>query len=497
MFFRTGGIPARIRVRFRVFAASGPSCAVSQLLPVRILIIDASAEFREQCAAHIADHWPGAEIDMRSPQEVGEPGEQDWSRYDVVLLDHAIHVDPARDIETTLPGTARAASLKRRGDTLPDAKAAGHDAIAWLQSLRDRIQTLPPIILLSGQTGEDTAVQAMKLGAADYLRRDKITARRLIAAINDAILERARERDRLLARARLAERYADTLTEALDINAIGVAPPPDAPLIAGYKLLRKIGEGGTSRVFLAERLPKMGQPPAEPRQVVLKVLNARLIADPAFIERFIREYRVISAVQNEHVARIYDQGITDDHLYIAMEYFARGDLRARIEHHDAARLTSIQALKITMQIARALDAIHSAGVIHRDLKPHNIMYRDADHLALVDFGLAKQMGEKTITSTGGLLATPLYMSPEQCLGRSQDVRSDLYSVGVILYEMLTGARLFDSDNLAGIAFQHVHSEIPRLAPPLAGYQPLLDRLLAKHPDNRFQSARELFAYIAY
>jgi tRNA A-37 threonylcarbamoyl transferase component Bud32/FixJ family two-component response regulator len=424
---------------------------------VRIIIIDAAPAFREQCARHIASHWPGADLELCAPT-APLTDEPDWARYDVLLIGH--HAD-----------------------------GQGHNALAWMKTLGERLQNLPPIILLSGEAGEDAAVQAMKLGASDFLRRDKVSAPRLIGAINDAILERARERDRLLARARLAQRYADTVTMSLDINTIGEAPPPDAPLIAGYRMLRKIGEGGTSRVFLAEQLPRMGQR-QESKQVVLKVLNARLIADPAFIERFIREYRVISAVQNEHVARIYDQGITDDHLYIAMEYFAHGDLRTRIERRDAARLSSIQALRITMQI-------HTAGVIHRDLKPHNIMFRDAEHLALVDFGLAKQMGEKAITATGGMLATPLYMSPEQCLGREQDLRSDIYSTGVILYEMLTGERLFDSDNLASIAFQHVHAEIPRLPAPLAGYQTLLDRLLAKNPDDRFQSARELFAYIAY
>jgi DNA-binding NarL/FixJ family response regulator len=436
---------------------------------VRILIIDASPAFRDLCVEHISSHWPGAEVAMRTPEEARLPNEQEWARYDALLLGH--------------------------GET--EGAAAPHDGIDWLRANRERLPNIPPVILLSAEAGEDIAVQAMKLGAADYLRRDRMTSARLVGTINDAILERARERDRLLARARMAERYASTMTLALDIDTIGEAAPPDAPSISGYRVLRKIGEGGTSRVFLAERLPRLGRPPPEPRQVVLKVLNARLLSDTAFIERFIREYRVISAVQNEHVARIFDQGITDEHLYIAMEYFSGGDLRTRMERRDAGQLSSMQALRITMQIARALDAIHSAGVIHRDLKPHNIMFRDSDHLALVDFGLAKQVGEKSITSTGGLLATPLYMSPEQCLGRQQDERSDIYGVGVILYEMLTGKRLYDSDNLAGIAFQHVHAEIPHLPAPLGGYQTLLERLLAKNPDDRFQSARELFAYIAY
>ena len=220
-----------------------------------------------------------------------------------------------------------------------------------------------------------------------------------------------------------------------------------------------------------------------------------------FIERFIREYRIISTVQNEHVSRIYDQGVTDEHVYIAMEYFPGGDLRARLgsrkDSTQGPRLTSMQTLKVVTQVARALDAIHSAGVIHRDLKPNNIMFRQSGHLALVDFGVAKQLGEHTITATDGLIATPLYMSPEQCLGKPQDARSDLYSLGVMLYEMFTGKRLFDSDNLAAIALSHVHGEIPRLPPALGGYQSLMDRLLAKNPDDRFQSARELFGYIAY
>ena len=440
---------------------------------MRILIIDASPDLRELCAAHIATQWPGATVDTRTlelPLQNGDAAEH-WQRYDALLLDH--HAD-------------------------------GQTGIEWLRACRDRAADLPPTILLSDEHSADVAVQAMKLGAADYLRKDRLTPTRLVAAINDAILERAGHHDRLLARARLAERFDDNITQQIDPRAmasIGVATAADAPRINGYHLLRMIGSGGTSKVFLAERLPRMGQAAPEPAQVVLKVLDANLMTD-SFIERFIREYRIISGVQNQHVARIFDQGITDDHLYIAMEYFPGGDLGARLgtrtEQAEGPLLTSMQTLKIVMQMARALDAIHSAGVIHRDLKPHNIMFRANGQLALVDFGLARQVDEKTITATGGtLLATPLYMSPEQCLGKAQDARSDLYSLGVMLYQMFTGRRLFESDNIAAIAFAHVHGVVPQLPESLAGYQTLMDRLLAKNPDDRFASARELFAYIAY
>ncbi len=453
---------------------------------MRILLIDASVSLRQQCAQYLRSHWPGAELqcaDAALPQRTrASDGPHGLQRYDVLLLDN------------------------RPGDNAGGQPAA----LSWLRTWRERVPGLPPAIVLCGQGGEDLAVQAMKLGAADYLRQDKLTPARLTDAINDAISERACASDRALAPGRLgthvSRRAGDLADPALgptapvDISAIGVAAAGDAPRINGYRLLRMIGSGGTSKVFLAERQPRLGQPAPAPEQVVLKILDAHLM-NGFFIERFIREYRIISTVQNEHVSRIYDQGVTDEHVYIAMEYFPGGDLRTRLgsrkDSTQGPRLTSMQTLKIVTQVARALDAIHSAGVIHRDLKPNNIMFRQSGHLALVDFGVAKQLSEHTITATGSLIATPLYMSPEQCLGKPQDARSDLYSLGVMLYEMFTGKRLFDSDNLAAIAFSHVHGDIPRLPPALGGYQSLMDRLLAKNPDDRFQSARELFGYVAY
>jgi serine/threonine protein kinase len=142
--------------------------------------------------------------------------------------------------------------------------------------------------------------------------------------------------------------------------------------------------------------------------------------------------------------------------------------------------------------------VHSAGVVHRDLKPQNIMFRANHRPAILDFGLAREIdATSTLTQKGMVMATPLYMSPEQCLGHPHDARGDLYAAGVILYEMLTGKHAYEGDNASALAYQHVHGTIPRLPKRLAGYQTLVDRLLAKRPEDRFQSARELFNYIAH
>lgn len=260
----------------------------------------------------------------------------------------------------------------------------------------------------------------------------------------------------------------------------------DERAIPGYRSLRKIGEGGMAQVYLAER-------EQDGLQLVLKVLDPNLRSDQTFFRRFVQEYKLVAGLHNEYVAHIYDQGFAGEHPYIAMEYLSGGTLATRI--HEG--LTSLAALRITSQIARALDAIHAHGIIHRDLKPQNILFRDNGRPVIVDFGLAKSLGAKiTLTRHGQVIATPRYMSPEQCLGKPADHRSDLYSLGVIFYEMLSGQKLYEAEGPAGLVYQHVHGPIPRLPARLAGYQGIVDRLLAKAPEARFQSARELFAMIA-
>jgi serine/threonine protein kinase len=255
--------------------------------------------------------------------------------------------------------------------------------------------------------------------------------------------------------------------------------------VPGYKVIHLIGRGGQASVYLAERS-------RDGLSVALKVLDRRVRADPIFLQRLMREYRLIAAIDNQHVVRIHDHGFTGEAAYLAMEFLPSGTLAARI--HEGLR--SRDALRIATQIAQALDAVHARGIVHRDLKPANILFRGDGSAVLVDFGLAKELSVETTLTAGQFVATPRYMSPEQCLAQPVDIRSDLYSLGAIFYEMLTGKRIFDTASPMEIVNMHVHAPIPTLPPRLAGYQPVLDRLLAKRPADRFSSARELLGVIA-
>lgn len=261
---------------------------------------------------------------------------------------------------------------------------------------------------------------------------------------------------------------------------------PEEQRFPGYTVLHMIGHGGQAEVYLAER-------EHDGLRVALKVLDRTLRQDPSFLERFVREYKLIASMQNEHVALIYDQGFAGDYPYLAMEFLPSGTLASRIREG----LTSRASLRIVSQVARALDAIHSHGIVHRDLKPANVLFRPDGRPVIVDFGLARStVFNSQLTVAGQFAATPRYMSPEQCLGRKADPRSDIYSLGAVFYEMLTGEKLFASEGVANLVQAHLHAPVPRLPARLSGYQPILERMLAKDPDRRFQSARELFALIA-
>jgi serine/threonine protein kinase len=253
--------------------------------------------------------------------------------------------------------------------------------------------------------------------------------------------------------------------------------------ILGHRFVRELAIGGTSMVYLAES-ERAGE------MVVLKVLRDAPEAGDVHTQfaRFLQEYELISKIRHPNVVRIHDLGIADDHAYIAMEYFPRGDLRALIAK-GIERPTAVQCLA---QMASALQVVHEVGVLHRDLKPGNIMVRADGTLAIIDFGLAKHVDVRVdMTGTGEIFGTPYYMSPEQGHGQELDVRSDLYSLGVIFYEMLTRKKPYLAATPMGVIYLHANAPVPALEAELSIYQSILNGLLAKDPAARFGSAREL------
>lgn len=255
--------------------------------------------------------------------------------------------------------------------------------------------------------------------------------------------------------------------------------------IKGYRVLSKIGEGGMSNVFLAER-------DTDGTQVALKILNARPSDDKQLLQRFIQESALISDIDHPNVVKIFDKGFTDEYAYIAMEYFTGGSLKDVI----AGGLTPRQALSLLAQAAAALAEIHRLGIVHRDVKPANMMLRADGTMVLADFGIAKRTeGSMDRTVHGEFFGTPYYISPEQANGKPATARSDIYSLGIIFYEMLMNQRPFDGNSIVELISLHVHAPVPRLPEALADYQVLLDGMLAKDPDERLQNADEVLAVI--
>jgi DNA-binding response OmpR family regulator len=263
------------------------------------------------------------------------------------------------------------------------------------------------------------------------------------------------------------------------------APPVTAEFIPGYIIKMKIGESEKAVVYLATSI-SLGA------NVALKV--SKTLRDDAAGRQFLeREYTAIIAIRDPLVVQIYDYGVHAGFEYLAMEYLLRGDLKARMQ----AGLKEAEALRYVDQIAAALRVVHNAGLLHRDLKPPNVMLRDNDEVALIDFGLARALdGSTPSTRTGVLRGSPYYMSPEQAQGELLDERSDFYSLGIMLYEMLTGRKPYTGATAMEVLQQHVNSPLPPLPHSLTRYETFLHKLAAKNRNERFGKAEEIIAAIA-
>lgn len=402
----------------------------------RFLILGLDEPLRRQVLRDLTIAFPDAEIEC-SPMPTDSVAIATFAAFSALLVGYD-HDRPANE----------------NSDRSPQA---------LLESLRG---CGAPVLLLAHGGNELTAVDSIRAGAADFISVRSISPALLAARVRAAL--QARGAPGIERRRSQTRRTAST------------AELPAA--ITGYRVSQTLAESDRSAVYLAysEELRA---------DVALKVLwraadSAETRSD---LERFARENKIIAEIRNPAIVDVYDFGSTSKLSYIATEYFPAGNLKTRLQYP----MNEQEALGYVRQIAEALRVIHVAGVLHRDLKPANVMLRADNSLVLIDFGLAKGLsGDKALTGVGEIRGSPYYMSPEQAEGRALDERSDLYSMGVIFFELLSGQRPFHGRTVFDILAQHQHAPIPDLSGALAGYQPLIDRLLAKRAAERFQSASD-------
>jgi len=393
------------------------------------MIIDEQADFRSLLMHHVTTRWPDAIISAYDPTAAGHlPDEFSGAGNDVILLGD------------------------RHGDD--------RDGVDVLRRFVKK-PGFPPVIFFGS---DDDASRIEKLRPNGFFLRDHIDHESFVEGV--AIALRARRRS--------------TSPGSL---AVGDLRSEVHPVIKGYRVERKLSAKEHSGVYLGER-------ESDGQQLVLKLLRQMSddTASQGAFDRFLSEYEAIADMKHRNVVGIYDLGVSDDHAYIAMEYLDNGDLRYRIN----SGIDATMVLDYLRQIASALSAIHARGVLHRDLKPANVMLRKDGSLALIDFGMAKRARlASAVSDSGEIFGTPYYMSPEQGHGNHVDERSDIYSLGVIFYEMLTGMKPFHASTAMGVIYRHAQAPIPQLPKRYEQYQALLERLLAKVPRDRLQSATEI------
>jgi serine/threonine protein kinase len=407
--------------------------AISDMNP-KIFVIDDREDYRKLLNQHLVTRWPDAVVRLYDPNESGKlPAGFSGAGNDLILL----------------------------GDL-----AGGEDALSWLRQFQ-RVPRFPPIIFV-GSGDERQIVEAMKAGAADYISRDRLNHRRLIDIVEPFIED-----------VHPSSSSGQFFVDQEKLAEAGL------PSLKGYKFKSRLAINEISSVYLANEI-------ASGHVVVLKIL--RQVPDfggETAFDRFLQEYELIANIDHPNIVHIFDLGIADDHAFIAMEYCSKGSLKRRIKKGLEPEL----ACSLMRQIASALAELHEAGIMHRDLKPTNIMFREDDSLVLIDFGLAKQAKlSAEITGKGEIFGTPYYMSPEQGHAGQVDERGDIYSLGIIFFELLTGRKPFEGKSAMSVIIRHRQAPIPRLPVELAMYQPAIDRMLAKNPEDRFASAKEVLAW---
>jgi predicted Ser/Thr protein kinase len=348
----------------------------------------------------------------------------------------------------------------------PPEAATG--SLAALARLHEQVPGLPLFVFARGGN-ERSAARSMKLGASDYWPIHSVIVGELTSSLQP-LLQPVKQ---------ASEAQAVQPVQAAGEASNKAADRWRQPEIAGYSLMKKIAQSTSASVYLA-RNSEFSAP------VALKIQHLKGVSEADRV-RFGKECEILSKLNHRSVANILDFGITEDFLYLALEYFPCGSLRDRLKNP----VSDAEAVNYAHQIGEALQIVHAAHIVHRDLKPSNLMLTNDNRLVLIDFGSARaQFTPNGAAGSDDCTGTPYYVCPEQTEDREPDARGDLYSLGVVLFEMLSGGLPFSGKSLGDILAAHRSAPIPRLPERVQLYQPIIDRLLAKDPKDRYATAAQ-------
>ena len=420
-----------------------------QIQRLNFAVIDGSAGYRSVLSAFLVAEWPNAAIEQVDPfaETLRGIGLAFGTDSDVILLGGIGTVNEA------------CASLKR---------LAGRD-------------NCPPVILMVARELQPQVPMLLAAGAASVLFKDGFSKRSLIDTITRLLPDLSGDKKTALQCAQVSADYATPTFGQFSFIASGQR---HTIAIEHFEFVATLASTALAQVFSAERID-------DRKRVVVKILLAtplHSVEARAFCER----YRFIASLHGRNVVRYVDAGVTDSWPYVVLEYLSGGDLRRRM----AAGITPREAVQLLYELAGALTVVHSGHFAHLDIKPENIFFRDGE-IVLIDFNISTRFGKVARNrTTGDVLGSPLYMSPEQAQGMAVDGRSDLYSAGVVFYELLTGCQPYVCESATQIIYKHIHDEIPLLPRGVRALQPILDALMAKDRNERVTSAAELVAMVS-
>ena len=412
---------------------------------INFLIIDDDKSIRILLKKQLLKQYPDAKVELYDPNQQGIPNNKyDWEKHDIVLLDY-------------------------------DLGMKYYTGMDWLKRIK-HLDNPPLVIMVTGQGNQKLAVDAIKSGADNYLPKYDVVTSKLHEIIDETIALRKN-----------TENFIKKYNQSSKIknNEVDILLDEDNSknykfYIDGYDYLATITQSSTITIF-AERQ-------SDGKQVVIKIQNILEYNQKAVI-RFEKEIEILSKIDHPNIIKILEFGINDNFVFYVMPYFKKGDLASHIKEISIDKIT---ATKLIIDLIHGLSELHEHGIIHRDLKPHNILINDDDTPVIADLGVAKDLSTAgEITMKGELLGTPYYMSPEQFTDLEIDFRSDIYSLGVIFYELLTGKLPYTGETLMEIVYNQSYEMMPTLSSDLKQYEKIIFKMIDKKRENRYQSVSEV------